>query len=341
MNSSLAKNNTFKNDVIFIDGFWGTGKSIIAPIVGAMEGVEKQKIEHIYEYLCVLIYLNKIEADAADSLLKIYADLSQYNNLIGREVNLRWHDDSGPRNNPNSLRYVQRIFGKEGDKIIEDINEQNLALNVMSHMITQISEPLVNAYGNRLKIIEMVRHPVYMVQHWYSYLSKFDSEREFTISFDHNNQKVPWFASSWKDKYVEMTVMDRALNSIIFLYDLLFKSLDNLNIQSSNILVISFESFVMNTEDELQKLQDFLGRSHSDKIKKILKQQKIPRSQLSQGKGHAGYGWSQSKASSEKEKYNNQLEFIHEKASEDALQDFDVLLEKYNEKWPSILNQYR
>jgi len=138
-----------------------------------------------------------------------------------------------------------------------------------------------------------------------------------------------------------MTVMDRALNSIIFLYDLLFKSLDNLNIQSSNILVISFESFVMNTEDELQKLQDFLGRSHSDKIKKILKQQKIPRSQLSQGKGHAGYGWSQSKASSEKEKYNNQLEFIHEKASEDALQDFDVLLEKYNEKWPSILNQYR
>ena len=48
MNSSLAKKNTLKNDVIFIDGLWGTGKSIIAPIVGAMDGVEKQKIEHIY-----------------------------------------------------------------------------------------------------------------------------------------------------------------------------------------------------------------------------------------------------------------------------------------------------
>ena len=338
--SPLKKFKPFLNDIIFIDGFWGTGKSIIAPIVGAMDGVEKQKIEHIYEYLCVLAHLNKIEDDAVDTLLKIQADLSQYNNLIGREVNLRWYDDSGPHNNPNSFRYIQRIFGKEGDSIVDCINEKNLALLIMSHMVAPAPEPLIKAYDSRLKIIEMVRHPVYMVQHWYSYLSKFDSEREFTISFEHHEQKIPWFASTWKDKYIKMTVMDRALNSIIFLYDLLFKSLDNLNIQSSNILVISFESFVMNTEDELQKLQDFLGRSHSYKIKKILKQQKIPRKRLSQGKGHLSYGWSKSKADSEKVEYNNQLEFIHKKASEDILQEFDILIKKYNEKWPSILSNF-
>jgi len=340
MGSRLTKKNTFKNDVIFIDGLWGTGKSIIAPIVGAMDGVEKQKIEHIYEYLCVLIHLNKIEADAADSLLKIYADLSQYNNLVGREVNFRWHDDSGPRNNPNSLRYIQRMFGKEGDIVVDDINEQNLALNVMSHMIAQVSEPLVKAYGSRLKIIEMVRHPVYMVRHWYSYLSKFDGEREFTLSIDYGGQKVPWFASSWQDKFVEMSVMDRSLHSIIFLYDLLFSSLNDLNKRSANIMVMSFESVVMNTENELKRLQEFLGRSHSNKIKKILKQQKIPRKQLSQGKGHAGYGWEQSEADSEKEEYDNQLEFIRGKASGNALLEFNILIKKYNEKWPSILNHY-
>jgi len=340
MNSSLVKSNTFSNDIIFIDGLWGTGKSIIAPIVGAMKGVEKQKIEHIYEYICVLRYLNKIDVDAADSLLKIYADLSQYNNLVGREVNLRWDDDSGPRNNPNSLRYIVRMFGKEGDTIVKDINEQNLALNVMSHMITQISEPLVNAYGNRLKIIEMVRHPVYMVQHWYSYLSKFDNEREFTISFDYNGQKVPWFASSWKDKYIEMTAMDRSLYSIVFLYDLLFKSLDSINVENTDFLVMSFESFVMNTENELKRLQEFLGRSHSKKIKKILRQQKIPRKQLTQGKGHAGYGFQKSEADSEKDEYKIQLDFITKNVSEAILQEFDSLIKKYNKKWPSILNQY-
>ena len=104
----LKKFNCFTNEVIFIDGLWGTGKSVIAPIVGAMEGVEKQKTDSIYEYLCILIHLNKIEEDAADTLLKIYADLSQYNNLIGREVNFRWNDLTGPGHNPNSLRYLAR-----------------------------------------------------------------------------------------------------------------------------------------------------------------------------------------------------------------------------------------
>ena len=340
MTLKLEKENTFKNDVIFIDGLWGTGKSMIAPIVGAMEGVEKQKIETIYEYLCALIYLNKIEVDAANSLLKIYADMSQYENLLGREVNLRWHDDTGFLNNPNSLRYIKRMFGKESDTVVEDINEKNLALNIMSHIILPVSKPLVKAYGSRLKIIEMVRHPVYMVQHWYSYLSRFDSALEFTISIDHHGKKVPWFANSWRDKFVEMSIMDRSLNSIIFLYEWLFNSLSNFNEKSNNIIVVPFESFVMDTENELKRLQKFLGRSHSTKIQKLLKRQKIPRKQLSHGKGHSRYGWKYGKSGTEKEEYENQRAFIRGKATEKTMLQFDKLIKKYNEKWPSIMNRY-
>jgi hypothetical protein len=284
--------------------------------------------------------LKKIEADAADTLLKIYADLSQYNNLIGREVNLRWNDASGPSNNTDTFKYILRMFSKEGDTIVKDINERNLALNILSHLIFPVSKPLVKAYGSRLKIIEMVRHPVYMVQHWYSYLSRFDGEREFTICFDYNRQKVPWFAETWQDKFVEMSIMDRSLHSIIFLYELLFESLSTLNKESTNTMVITFESFVMNTENELKRLQDFLGRSHSAKIKKILKQQKVPRNLLSQGIGRAGYGWKKSDADSEKKEYDHKLEFIRKKASENTLLEFDKLIKKYNDKWPSILSDY-
>jgi len=338
--NQLKKFNSFSNDIIFIDGLWGTGKSIIAPIVGSMECVEKQKIEHIFEYLCVLRYLNKIEPDAVDVMLKTYADLFQYNNLIGREVNLRWNDDSGPRNNPNSIRYIKRIFGKEGDSVVEEINQKNLALLVMSHMVEPTSQPLVKAYGSRLKVIEMVRHPLYLVEHWYSYLSNFDSKREFTLSFDYNGQKIPWFASDWKNKYIDMTIIDRVLYSIIFLYNLLFDSLSKIDIDKPNTLVISFESFVMNTQEELERLHLFLGRSHSLKIKKILKQQKIPRKQLSLGKGHASYGWTKSDAGSEYEEYNNKLKFIENKGSKDIIERFDALIKKYNQRWPSILNDF-
>src|SRR5438046_6974013 len=41
----LAKFNPFTNDVIFIDGLWGSGKSVLAPIMSGMRGVEKQKLD--------------------------------------------------------------------------------------------------------------------------------------------------------------------------------------------------------------------------------------------------------------------------------------------------------
>ncbi len=338
--TSLEKFNCFKNDVVFIDGLWGTGKSIIAPIIGAMDGVEKQKIEHIYEYLCVLRYLDKIQPDAVDSLLKTYSDLSQYNNLVGREVNLRLNDDSGPLNNPNSFRYIKRMFGSEGDEVVSNINENNLALNIMSHMIAQVSEPLVNAFGNRLKIIEMVRHPLYMVTHWHSYLSRFDGEREFTLSINFDGNKVPWFASAWKEKYIELSVMDRALYSINHLYEMLFTSLENLKVQNCEALVIPFESFVLEPEVSINSVEAYLGRNHSKKIDKILKQQKVPRAQISLGRGHQGYGWKADQGKTEQDVYKNHLDFIQGEASDDCLELFNSLIGKYNKKWPSVLTQY-
>ena len=38
----LAKVHPFTHDVVFIDGFWGSGKSLLAPIMSGMRGIEKQ-----------------------------------------------------------------------------------------------------------------------------------------------------------------------------------------------------------------------------------------------------------------------------------------------------------
>ncbi len=40
----LEKTNSFCNDVVFIDGLWGTGKSLLSPIISGMDRVEKVKI---------------------------------------------------------------------------------------------------------------------------------------------------------------------------------------------------------------------------------------------------------------------------------------------------------
>jgi len=337
----IRKFHNFENDVIFIDGLWGTGKSVIAPVLCSMDGVEKQKIEHIYEYLCVLQYLGKIETDAVNALLNIHADLSQYNNLIGREVNIRWCDDSGLKNNPNSFKYIKRLFGKEGDAIVEKINTENVALTIMSHMIAQVSEPLFSAYGKRLKLIEVVRHPVYMVRHWYSYFERFYSAREFTIAVDFEGEKIPWFASNWKKRYKELSIMDRSLASIIYLYEELFSTLILLRERQQDYITVSFENFVLRPANVLADLQRYLKRNHSHKIEKILKKQKVPRQYISQGRGHTVYGWRNKNVKSERESYFLEYDFISKDASAELLIKFDELVGNYNERWPSILTKFR
>lgn len=337
----LKKFNTFRNDIIFVDGLWGVGKSLLGPIISGMGRVEKVKFEHVYEYICILRYLDRISPDAASWMLNTYADLSQYNNLVGREVNLRWGDDSGLANNPNSLRYIGRLLGVEGDQIVSDINNNNIALNVMSHMLMLVATPLFEAYGERVKIVEIVRHPLYMVRHWYSYLQRFDSPREFTVSFDYKGNKVPWFAASWEDDFIEASAMDKALLSIIKLYEWLDISTQETVAKGHDVLSLSFESLVTAPDESLQQLGSFLGRMHHPRLSTILRKQKLPRKTISQGRGHAAYGWVKDSGNSEFDVYSRNLDFVRLEGSSSIRSRFMLLVETYNKAYPSVLARYQ
>lgn len=337
----LRKFNTLTHDVIFIDGLWGTGKSIIGPIVSGMRGVEMQKLAYIFEYLCVLRYLNKLAPDAARAMLAMYSDITQYHNVVGREVNLRWTDHSGPAKNPNSLRYLQRLVGPEGDSVIERINADNLAVHIMSHMILPIGEPLFETFGSRLRIVEVVRHPLYMVSHWHSYLSRFDGPREFTIAFDVAGNKVPWFAANWAEEYVALSPADRILTSIVRLYEQSFGAIDRLASRRGSLLVLTFEQLVLDPHRAMQQLEEFLGRAHHPRLRSLLRQQRLPRVLLNQGTGHKDYGWHATADVSEQDAYEKLWEPIRASASEKYLGQFKDLIAKYNARWPSVVSTFQ
>ena len=337
----VKKFNPFANDIIFVDGLWGTGKSMLGPVISGMERVEKTKTEHVYEYVCMLRHLNKISPDAASWMLNNYADLSQYNNLIGREVNLRWRDDSGFGNNPNSIRYLRRLIGGEGDQKVSDISDHNLALAITSHMLMLVAAPIFEAYGDRAKIVEVVRHPLYMVQHWYSFLERFDAPRNFTLSLDYEGVKIPWFAAGWEEEFAQLNTMDRALLSIVKMYEWLDVALQTASDEGHSVLVLTFESLVLDPQESFQMLGSFLGRSHHPRLSRILRGQKIPRKTISEGKGHAGYGWSKGSNTSELEFYNRSLDFVGSKGSAAAVANFSDSIKWYNKTYPSVLAEYQ
>jgi hypothetical protein len=334
----IEKKNTFTNDVIFIDGLWGSGKSLLSAIVSGMKSVEKVKIEEIFEYLGILLSLNKITEDAAKTLIQIHADKYLYYSLLGREVNFRLSDDTGIFKNPNPLRYIKRLFVK--DILDQDKSNKETALCIMGHMNIFNFRILKKSLGDRLKFIEVVRHPLYMFNHWYNYLERFDDPREFTISTFYKRSKIPWFANDWEREYESLNNADRALKSIIYTSKVMFQKIDENISKSNTFFTVSFESLVLDTEKEMKRLEVFLGRKHYPKIKTLLKKQKIPRKTLSSGKGHEKYGW-QEGTGNEEEDFQSKWSFIKLNCSNDLIKEFKLLINIYNDKFPSILKTYK
>ena len=340
MNLDLKHFNSFTNDIIVVDGFWGGGKSVVTSIIGSMARVEKKKVEHVYEYVCIAHSTGKMNTDAASAFLKIYADLSQYNNLIGREVNLRWSDDSGLRNNPGSLTYLKRLFHAGGDNIADQISERNLALLIASHELISVSDLLYESYGSRLKLVEVVRHPVHLFNNVRDYTAKFERTREFTLSFEVSGVKVPWFAADWADEFVSSSITDRALLSIARMQSEMISSIDSINAAQKPLLVLSFENTVLRPEDSIEKLENFLNRPRTRRTNRVLRQQNLPRKQISAGKATSSFSFTSNSASSEHETYKKVFKEIEDGGSLSAVNEFRSAVNAYNLRWPSQLNEF-
>jgi len=337
MSLDLKHHKSFTNDVIFVDGFWGGGKSVITSIVGSLKGVEKKKVDGIFEYVCITHAAGKMSQDAAVTLLKIYADHTQYNSLIGREVNLRWSDDTGLRNNPGSLAYFGRLFRKGGDSVTEKINSENLALLIASHGLFSVSNILFEAYESRVKLIEVVRHPIHLFHNVFGYFENFERSREFTLSHEHNGVKVPWFAEQWADEFTKSSIADRALLSIARVQKTVIEMIDLHENLQKPILTLSFEQTVTNPTDVIEKLEKFLDRTSTKRTKRVFKQQSLPRDQISAGKSTSTFSFVSTSSSSEAEIYKQIATSVDNLASKSALTEFHEAITTYNSRWPSSL----
>ena len=78
-------------------------------------------------------------------------------------MNLRWNDETGLRTNPRKWQTLKRLFAPATDVQFNMIEKNNIALCLMSHMMLLASGKLTQAFGTRLKFIEVVRHPVDLV----------------------------------------------------------------------------------------------------------------------------------------------------------------------------------
>lgn len=332
----VVKHTHIAERILIVDGLNGSGKSVLFPVIGSFKSVEKVRIEHIYEYLSTLYFLRKIDIDAAIALMRIYADIAIYNQMISREINLRMNDDSGLLNNPKPLEYVSRLFYKDGESPMIRMKESSPILHIMTHQIFSNINLAFQSYEKRLKVVVMVRHPLYMIDHWYSYIDRYGTDpRELSMCLDYGGKAIPWFAIGWEDKYSALSSIDKVIHSIEWLMrrsDEAYQRLNNE--QKEQVIFVPFEKFVIEPWPYINELKLFLDTDITKATTRALKRQKCPRKNLMAGRGHTGYGWkSDEENNDDLRDFKRRESFVKENANRESIDMLNALCQEYEEKY--------
>ena len=322
-------------EIVFVDGLSGSGKTALLMAVSSLKRVEMSRFEHIYEYACALEHVGRISSDATDVLLQIHIDLACYNTMISRSVNFRPGDSSSVLNSPIRNQYLSRLFETDGQDVFSRIKKNKPIMNIMTHQVLGISQPLFRALGKKMSLIEIRRDPLQMVTAWFNYIDRFGADpMELSICIDYKGHDLPWFALGWEEKYLSLNTMDRSIKSIDHLIGLADKQYHILDANNQKqCLIIYFEEFVTNPDPYMKQVEKLLGTESSVDTSRILNDQNIPRRismDIPDQKDFARYGFIRSKADSESDALNQQWGFVKKYATDEGIRCMERLHEEYH-----------
>jgi hypothetical protein len=339
MDNKIVRPLALLPKIILIDGLTGTGKSMLGPLLGSLERIELYRVEHHYEYLCILNHLGKITSDAAASMLSMYGDLAVYNSMIGRETNFRKDDLSGVWSNPYWFRYLKRLMLPDGDSVRQRILDERPMIQVSTHQAMPAMQVAFQAFGKRLEVIEMVRHPLYLLEHWVSYIDRHGTDvRDFTIWFEHKGKSLPWFAYGWEDQYLASPPMDRVIYSIDKILAAADRTYQSLTPdQKQQVIEIPFEGFVVNPDKYIQEICRRLETEPTKMTPRVMKDQRLPRERVMGGPAKAiykRYAWRAPDLNvSERAEFESRRDGIKKQVSPAAFDVLMALCSKYEAKY--------
>ena len=343
---TIVRDKNLLHSVVLVDGQAGCGKTLINSITASMQRVELLNYSTELENLCILKELRKIDDDAVQTMIKIQMDHVLYETMMSRRVNFRIDDLSSAFKDVKVFTYIKRLFEK-GDEIIPSrIKKNNPILHFAVHNLLPISKPVFLSLQKKLKFIEVIRHPLYMIiQQTLNHINiskNNGSARQFRIYLDCNNKKIPFTSKEFHQKYFFLQPVERAILEMENFYNLSnrFKK-ENSNL-IKNLITIPFEDFVLNPEIYIKKIAKLLDTNISKKTKKVMIKQKIPRKKISDGIPLNIYkrcGWTPPVTGiSEKEELSIRRDFvIKQKAKSYYIDLFDKLSDEYEKNILKIL----
>jgi hypothetical protein len=325
--------------VVFVDGIEGCGKTMLSPILSALDRAELLTYAYEIENIVSLNYLGKLDDDAAEVMISILADLQIYNSMQSREVNFRPSDLSSVFRASQPLRYVRRLFLPGDSAAAERIAAENPILMLTTHRMIAYCEPIFRALGRRAAFVEVVRHPLYMViQNSRNFSDLIGTARDFTVYYDYNGNDLPYFVRGWEDRFLAANAVERAIYSIQHLSARSDANRSAIrNASESTILTIPFEKFVVAPDPYMKLFEESLDTTVTRYTRRMMAKQRVPRTKYADSIDLAVYrrcGWEPPKKGlTEREEFEYRRIWAETQASPDAMRVLDTLCDQYEETY--------
>ena len=329
----LTREVHLTRNIVVVDGLTGTGKTMYGPLVSSFSSIENGRFYYPLEYVCIANYVGELSNQGAKVLVSNLSDVIYSDGLISREVNFRPKDLSTVWTKKHFRDYVRRLIGPDGEYVLEKIEKDSPVLLLLTHQLLGAMSPFFSAFSERIKVIEAMRHPLYLVHHWESNFHMWGNSKRDTNLWilGPNGEALPWYAKSWLEHFLALSDFDRVLESIAFL------SNDAINKSSNNesVLSIPFEHFVTDTQSYIKKIAKHINSEPTKHTKKVLKKQNLPRIHVNYGPQkeiYKKYGSHYlSTELSHQDEYQKLKELVNSKGSSKSIVKFNEAISKYEE----------
>lgn len=326
--------------VVIVNGQPGCGKTMLSPIVAALDRVELLTYALEIECICALHRLQRIESDAAAVMVRMLTDYKLYTTMMSRETNFRPRDLSSAFRDAHTMRYVRRLFQKGDEFVPERIRRERPILNLTTHNLLPCGEPIFAGLGKRVVFVEVVRHPLYMLKQQALNMERLfhGDVRDFTMYFKYGEHQLPFFVQGWEEIFLGSNAVEKA----IYAMERLTRAADEKRVclserYDANILVVPFERFVVDPWPYMKQLEHALGSRVTSTTRKMMRKQRVPRKKYAEGIDLQIYrrcGWEPPESgASEKDELAVRRQFAADQASSEAMRVLDGICAEYEQRY--------
>jgi hypothetical protein len=266
----------FPGPILLVDGMTGSGKTMLVKTLDTLPNFFTPKFNYSLEQLCILASLGSIERSDAQAFIRLIIDQDRFDYSLSREINFRLFDLSSVWKSKKILSYLTKLT-KENSQEQELITSPKGLIYVI-HQLLEKALPIETAYPNDVLQILCIRHPLYVFDHWMSYIDNHGrNPRDFTLCRIEQELEIPWFIESSGHLYANANNADR---SALAIAELTLRSIAlKHSKKESRIITIDFEKFVLDPRKYLKKLQNYYPFD-LEKANRTLNKENIPRKHI-------------------------------------------------------------